>query len=714
IFTLECAMPNPRRRQSTLLLSGVILFSCIITSCQKTETPATTKTVAPAVAMATVKPVFGSFGIDLSGMDKSQTPGDNFFAYANGNWVNNTEVPADRSSYDSFTLLTEKALARTRAIAEESAANKSASGDTKKIGDYYTAFMDEAGIEAKGLASIQPELDGIRALKDKTELAYALGQTLRSDVDILNSTNYYTDHIFGLWVTQNLDKPNEYAAYLLQGGLGMPDRDFYLEGGRMALLRKQYQAHIAKIMTLAGIKEAETKAKQILALEIAIARTHAPQVDTNDVKKGANFWTRADFKSKARGMNWDAYFDGANLKNQKEFIVWQPSASNGISKLVATQSLDTWKDYLTFHALNRYSAYLPKAFSDERFDFYGNKLNGTPKQQERWKRAINTLDGALGNAVGKLYVARHFSPETKKRADEMVVNLIAAFGQRIDAIDWMTSATKAHAKAKLAGLKVDMGYPDQWLDYSSLQVGVDDALGNAARASLFDYQRHIAKLGTTMDHTDWYLLPQDVNALNVPLENRLLFSAAILEAPFFDAAADDAVNYGAIGAVIGHEITHSFDSSGALFDEQGRMINWWTPEDLKKFDAAGTALVAQYDSYKPFSDLAVNGKLTLAENIADVAGLATAYDAYVLSQKGKPSITIEGFTPEQRVFLGWGQAWRTKAREPAARNAILTDTHAPGQYRAETVRNQDSWYKAFNIKPEQQRYLAPEKRVKVW
>ena len=707
-------MNRPLRRQASLLLSSVVVLSCAISSCKKPEVPVATKAITPMAAIAAAKPELGSFGVDLNGLDRTQTPGDNFFAYTNGNWLKNTEIPADRSSYNSFAILAEKALARTRAIAEESAANKNASGDSKKIGDYYTAFMDEAGIDAKGLTSIQPALDDITALKDKTDLAHALGETLRADVDVLNSTNYYTERIFGLWVTQNLDKPNEYAAYLLQGGLGMPDRDFYLEGGRMADLRKQYQTHIAKILTLAGTKDAETKAKKILALETAIARTHAPQVDTNDVKKGANFWKRADFNSKAAGMNWDAYFDGANLKNQAEFIVWQPSAANGISKLVASQSLDIWKDYLTFHLLNRSSSYLPKAFSDERFDFYGNKLNGTPKQQERWKRAINTLDDALGEAVGKVYVERHFSPQIKKRADEMVGNLIAAFGKRIDAIAWMAPETKAHAKAKLAGLKVGMGYPDKWLDYSSLKVSADDALGNAARASQFTYQRNIAKLGTPMDRTDWYLLPQEVNALNVPLENRLLFPAAILEAPFFDGAADDAVNYGAIGAVIGHEITHSFDSSGALFDEQGRMINWWTPEDMKKFEAAGAALAAQYSSYKPFPDLAVNGKLTLAENIADVAGLATAYDAYVLSQNGKPSITLEGFSPEQRFFLGWGQAWRSKAREPAARNSILTDTHAPGQYRAETARNQDAWYSAFDVKPEQQRYLAPEKRVKIW
>ncbi|MEO8000781.1 MAG: M13 family metallopeptidase [Arenimonas sp.] len=701
-------------RSSLLFLSTALLLGTVLTACKKSDAPPETGTVTAAVNSAPSKPALGSFGVDLNNMDRSKTPGDDFFDFVNGNWVKNTEIPADRSRYNSFSVLSEIALTRTRAIAEEAADNKSTSSDSKKVGDFYTAFMDEAGIEAKGIAPVQAELDTITALKDKTELAQALGQTLRADVDVLNSTDYYTDRLFGLWVSQNLDKPNEYTAYFLQGGLGMPDRDFYLEGGRMVEMRKNYQEHIAKILTLAGIKASDVKAKQILALEIAIARTHATQEDSNDVKKGANFWTRADFVAKAPGLNWDAYFDGASLKDQANFIVWQPSAAVGISKLVNTQSLETWKDYLVFHAIDRASPNLAKAFVDERFDFYEAKLNGTPQQQDRWKRGITELNESLGEAVGKIYVERHFSPETKKRADEMVKNLLAAFGKRIDAIAWMTPATKSHAKAKLATLKVGMGYPENWRNYSALQINADDALGNTERASLFEYQRNIAKLGTPMDRNEWYLLPQTVNALNVPLENRLLFPAAILEAPFFDGAADDAVNYGAIGAVIGHEITHSFDSSGALFDEHGRMVNWWTPEDLAKFDAAGAALAAQYDSYKPFPDLAVNGKLTLGENIADVAGLATAHDAYVLSQQGKPVVALEGFMPEQRFFLGWAQAWRSKAREPAARNAVLTDVHAPGQYRAETVRNQDAWYSAFDVKEGQQRYLAPDKRVKVW
>ena len=703
--------PATHRGFAPLLLS-LAISAALLSACDRAKAP---EAAAPsAQATSPAKPAFGEFGFDSAGMDTTATPGDDFFAYANGNWVKNTEIPADRSSYNSFTVLNESTQADIRTIIEEAAANKNGGGDARKIGDYYTAFMDESGIEAKGLAPIQPELDAIAALKDKGELARALGGSLRADVDILNTADAHTDRLFGLWVTQHLDRPNDVAPYLIQGGLGMPDRDFYLEGGRMAELRAAYQAHIAKVFALAGIADGEAKAARILALETAIARVHANAVDSNDVKKGANYWTLENFAGKAPGMDWAAFFDSAGLAAQKEFIVWQPGAVSGIAKLVGSQSLDTWKDYLAFHALDRASAMLPKAFADEGFAFYGTTLNGTPKQQDRWKRAVNATNGALGEAIGKIYVERHFTPETKARADAMVQNLITAFGQRIDAIDWMTPQTKAAAKAKLATLQIGMGYPAHWRDYSALQVRADDAYGNAQRAGLLHYQQQIGKLGKPMDRSEWYMLPQEVNALNIPLENRLIFPAAILRAPFFDAAADDAVNYGAIGAVIGHEITHSFDSSGALFDAEGRLANWWTPEDLKKFEAAGDALAAQFDAYSPFPDAHVNGRLTLAENIADVAGLATAYDAYRLSRQGKTDENIGGFTPDQRFFLGWAQAWRGKQREQALRNSLLSNGHAPPQYRSETVRNQDAWYGAFDVKPGQARYLAPEQRVKVW
>ncbi len=675
------------------------------------ETPAAV-TSAPVPAPA--KPALGEFGFDAAGMDRSVQPGENFFDYVNANWVRNTEIPADRSSYSSFTTLSEQAQKDTRAILEKAAADTAASGDSQKIGDYYAAFMDEAGIEAKGIAPIQAELDAIAALADKQALARAFGASLRADVDLLNATDRYSDRLFGVWISANLKKPDQYVPYLVQGGLGMPDRDFYLEGGRMADLRKQYEAHVAKLFELAGIADGKARAAKILALETAIAKVHATALETDDVEKGANTWMQADFAVKAPGIDWAGFFDAAGLSAQPQFIVWQPKAITGIAAIVARQPLADWKDYLAFHAIERASAYLSKAFVDENFAFNGRAMSGTPELRERWKRAVGEADGALGEAIGRIYVEKHFSVETKARANEMVGNLIAAFGQRIDAAEWMTAQTKQRAKAKLTGLKVGVGYPDSWRDYSALEVRRDDALGNAERAELFDYRRNLAKLGQPIDRGEWFMLPQTVNALNIPLENRLIFPAAILQAPFFDGAADDAINYGGIGGVIGHEISHSFDNNGALFDETGKLENWWTKEDFARFEVAGAALAAQFDQYKPFADLAVNGKLTLGENIADVAGLATAYDAYKLAHADTPAETLDGFTPDQRVFLGWAQVWRSKFREQALRNTVLTNGHAPGQYRAQTARNIDAWYPAFNVKEGQALYLAPDQRVKVW
>jgi len=668
----------------------------------------------PAAPAAPTHPKFGTFGFDTTGMDKTVAPGDDFFSYANGNWVKVTEIPADRSSYNTFTLLAEMAETRTRAIVEELASKTAATGDEKKIGDYFTAFMDEAGIEQRGVAPLKPELDAIAAIPDTAALSRYLGSTVRADVDLLNATNYYTNRLFGLWFSQDMDTPTSVSPYLVQGGLSMPDRDYYLEGGRMADLRSQFRAHISKILSLAGMTDTDASAGRILALETAIAKVHASQVETNDVEKGNNHWPRADFATKAPGIDWDGFWDSAGLAAQPTFVVWQPRAVSGISKLVASQPLDTWKEYLTFHSLDRHSAFLPKAFVDQNFAFYGTALSGTPEQQQRWKRGVASTNGALGFAVGKVYAERHFPATSKARANEMVANIVAAFGRRIDGLAWMAPETKARARKKLANLQVGIGYPDKPRDYSALDVRRDDPLGNAQRSSLFEYRRNLAKLGKPVDRSEWFLLPQEVNALNVPLENRLIFPAAILEPPFFDAQADDAVNYGAIGGVIGHEISHSFDSSGALFDETGKLDNWWQPADFAHFNASTKALAAQYNTYKPFPDAHVNGELTLGENIADVAGLSTAYDAYHTSLKGKPGATLDGFTPDQRFFLGWAQNYRSKFREPALRARLLTDVHSPGPYRAATVRNIDAWYTAFDVKPGQKLYLAPDKRVKVW
>ncbi len=684
-----------------------------LSGCAKdASAPAADNNATPAPATAAAKPQLGSFGFDADGMDRSVAAGDNFFDFANGQWVQRTEIPADRSNYGSFNVIAEKTLADTRAIMEE--AGKADAGEVRKIGDYYAAFMDEAGIEARGTAPLQPALQAIAGITDKQALAKALGASMRADVDLLNATNFYTPHLFGVWVSVDLLQPDRNAPYLVQGGLGMPDRDFYLQDGRMAELRKAYEGYVTTLLELSGDKDAAAKAARIVALETKIARAHATQEETNDVQKGANAWKQADLAGKAPGMDWTAFLEGASLGAQQDFIVWQPKAVAGLSKLVASEPLEVWKDYMTFHALDEAATYLPKAFADASFAFHGTTMSGTPQQSERWKRAVADTNTAIGEAVGKIYVERHFDAATKARADEMASNIIAAFAKRIDALEWMSPETKAHAKAKVAGLKVDMGYPSKWRDYSALEVKADDALGNAQRASLFEYQRNIAKLGKPVDHSEWAMLPQTINAMNVPLENRLVFPAAILQPPFFDGAADDAINYGAIGAVIGHEISHGFDNAGALFDETGKLHNWWTADDLKKFNAAGDANSIQIERYHHINNEHVNGRLPLGENIGDFAGVGTAYDAYRLSLQGKQEQTLEGFTPDQRFFLGFAQAWRSKAREQALRNSLLTNVHAPGQFRALTVRNVDAWYPAFDVKQGQKLYLAPEQRVKVW
>jgi len=680
-------------------------FALIATACSQ-------QGGAGGAARAT--PIFGSFGFDTAGMDRSIAPGDDFFGYANGTWARTTEIPADRASFNSFTRLTFQADERTKAIIEEAAANNGARGDQRKIGDFYTAFMNEAAIEEAGLTPLRDEMAAISAIRDVAGLSRALGQTLRADVDLLNMTNYYTDRLFGLWVSQDFDAPTRNSPYLVQGGLGMPDRAFYLDGGRMAEMRQNYRAHITHVLTLARIAEPEDKADRILALETAIAGVHATAEQTNDVEAGNNHWAQADFDARAPGIDWAAWRDGAALGQQASFVVWQPAAVTGIAALVGSQALNTWKDYLAFHALDRASPFLPQAFADENFSFYGSVLSGTPEQAPRWRRGVDAVNGALGEAVGRIYVERHFPENSKLSMEELVQNLRIAFGRRINRLDWMSEATRAAAQRKLETLEVSIGHPETWRDYSALEVRPDQAWANVERAGVFEYERNLAKLARPVTHEEWYLLPQTVNALNIPLENRLIFPAAILEAPFFDAAADPAINYGGIGAVIGHEITHSFDSTGALFDETGRLRDWWTPQDLAQFEAAGQALAAQYSAYQAFPDLRLNGQLTLGENIADVAGLATAYDAYRLSLNGQEPPVLEDFTGDQRFYLGWAQVWRSKYRDQALRNAVLTGVHSPGPWRVATVRNQDPWYGAFDVAPGQDLYLSEDARVEVW
>jgi len=654
-------------------------------------------------------------GIDLAGMDTSVAPGDDFNAYTNGGWIKATPIPADKPSYGVFTMLADETRKRLLSLIQESAKAGSAAGaDTRKIGDFYASFMDEAAIEAKGIAPLKPQLDAIAAIADRHALARALGAQLRADVDPLNDTNFETGNLFGVWIAQGLTDPSHNFPYLLQGGLGMPDRDYYLSTTvHMAELRKQYQAHIVTMFKLAGFDDPSARAGRVFALETKMARAHATRVASEDVH-GAVSWQRGDLAAKAPGLDWPALLEAAGLQDAPVLIIWHPKAVPGLSALAATESLEAWKDWLALHAIERAAGCLPKAFVDERFSFYGKALSGIPELRPRWQRGMDSTSAALGEAVGKLYAQRYFPAATKAKVQAMVDDLVRAFAKRIDALAWMSPETKAKAKQKLDTLKVGVGYPDRWRDYSGLEVVKGDALGNSERAELFEYRHQLDKLRQPVDRDEWWMTPQTVNAVNLPLQNALNFPAAIIQPPYFDPRADAAHNYGSMGAIIGHEISHSFDDEGSQFDATGRLANWWTKSDFDHFKAAGEALAAQFDAYRPFPDLAVNGHQTLSENIADVAGLLAAYDAYLLSLDGKADAVKDGFSGDQRFFIAFGQSWRSKMRDAEMRRQIATDGHAPEEYRASAVRNLDAWYGAFPVDPARKLYLAPKDRAPVW
>jgi predicted metalloendopeptidase len=619
-----------------------------------------------------------------------------------------TSIPADKSSYGGGAMLVDRTRQQTIALIQDPVnSGPGATSDARKVADFYASFMDEAEIESKGVTPLKVELDAIAGIADKRSLARVIGGTLRADVDPLNATNFQTENLFGVWIAQGLNDPEHNTPYLLQGGLGLPDRDYYVSTSpKMAELRAQYTRHVAAILALAGFPQSPARAARIVDLETKIAAVHATRVQSADVGI-AQVWKREAFAAKAPGLDWSVLLEAAGLNNAPTFIVWHPAAVTGLSALVAKAPLDVWKDWLAFHAVNQVTGFLPKAFVDEGFSFYGKTLNGTPQQRARWQRGVDATSLALGEVVGKLYVARHFPPEAKAKVRAMVDDLTKAFGSRIDALDWMTAETKAKAKEKVKTLYVGVGYPDKWVDYTALQIVKGDAIGNRQRAEQFEYRRQLAKLTQPVDRTEWWMTPQTVNAVNLPLQNALNFPAAILQPPFFDPARDAAANFGAMGATIGHEISHSFDDQGSQFDAQGRLANWWTPQDLDHFKAAGEALAAQYDAYRPFPDLALNGHQVLSENIADLAGLAAAYDAYHLSLNGKPAA-------DQDFFVSFAQSWRNKAREESIRLQVTTDGHSPDEYRAATVRNLDPWYTAFSVTPAQRMYLPPEKRVRVW
>ncbi len=669
-----------------------------------------------AAALPTPATFAPAHGVDAAAMDRTTAAGVDFYGFANGAWMKSAVIPDDRSSTGPFLQIAEQVEARTKAIVEQCALARAAHGSPEqRIGDAYASFLDEAAVAALGARPVQPALARVEAIKDKVALASYLGEKLRADVDPLNNTNFETSHVLGLWAEQDLNDPSRVAPYLLQGGLGMPDRSYYLDASlHMQELRTKYVDYLRTVLDLAGVPQAAAKAKRVFELETAIAKVHVTRVDSEDVKKANNPWTREEFAKRAPGLDWRAFLVAAKLDAQPRFIVWHPAAVTGLAVLVKSQPLDAWKDYLVVRAITDAAPYLSKPFTDATFAFYGTALRGTPKERDRWKLAIDVANHEVGDAIGKVYVERHFRPEYKRELGQMVDAIVAAFARRVDGLGWMAPSTKEKAKAKLATLKVGVAYPETWRDDTGLEILRDDPLGNAERAELFEYRRALAKLGKPVDRGEWVMTPQTVNAVNLPLRNALNFPAAIFEPPFYDPEATLAVKFASIGAIIGHEISHSFDDQGALFDATGKLASWWTPDDFSHFETSGSALAKQYDAYRPFPDLALNGKQCLSENIADLAGLAASYDAWRSTLGDRPAPVVDGLTGEQQFFVSFAQSWQGKIRDAALRARIATDGHAPGQYRAITVRNLDAWYLAFDVKPADALYLPADARVRVW
>ncbi len=671
---------------------GALLFGAPAALLAAKEKPASAK------AKASAGPEIGIYGFDTSGMDTTVLPGDDFYAYANGTWAKNTAIPADKSNYGMFTALADLSQKRTQDILEAAKGNPDS-----MIGRAYASYLDAATVEAKGLAPIEPWLAKIRSV-DKAGLAKLLAEADRNGVQ----------HFFGGYVGQDDKNPDVYIYSLYQGGIGMPDRDFYLKDGeRNAKLQAAYLQHLENVLALAGEANAAARAQAIYDFEKQIAAVHWDKNDSSDAVKIYNKMTIAELAEAAPGFDWMNFIRGVGVQ-EDSLLVAQPSAFTGEAKLIDDAPIGVIRDLLLVRSLDSFSDVLPDAVAKEAFAFYGTALSGTPEMQERWKRAVDFTTNNMGEAVGQDYVAKYFTPETKAEMDKLVKNVIAALGDRIDNLTWMQPETKVRARAKLANFTTKIGYPDKWKDYSKLEIRADDLFGNALRSNQFAHDDNISRLGGPIRRWEWAMTPMTVNAYANFSMNEIVFPAAILQPPFFDPHADPAINYGGIGAVIGHEISHHFDDQGAKYDETGKLADWWTPEDVAAFEAAGKALVAQYDAYEILPGEHLDGTFTLGENIGDLAGLTIAYDAYKKSLGGKKARVIDGMSGDQRFFLGWAQVWRRNYREQNLSQRITTDPHSPSIQRTWVSRNLDPWYKAYGVKEGQTLYLAPENRVRIW
>jgi putative endopeptidase len=649
------------------------------------------------------RPYIGPWGFDLGGMDAGVSPGDDFFRYADGAWMARTAIPADKPAYTAADPLADQLQDRLRGILEDASSRRDSKGPERKIGAAYRAFMGEAAIERRGMRPLGPDLALIDGVRSKTELARLMGRGVRS----------FLPSLFDLSIGSDLRDPGRYQIYLAQGGLGLPDRDYYLNAA-FAGKKRAYQAYVARLLSLAGRPDADRSAARIVALETRIAAASWTQVELRDPVKGYRPATLASLGKAAPGFAWRPFLASAGL-DARDLVLKTDTAAPRIAALFAQTPLPTLKAWAAFHTVDAAAAVLPRRVAAARFDFRDRSLAGQPAMEARWRRGVEAVGDQLGDDLGQAYVARYFPPPAKARIDAIVGDLRSAFALRIASLDWMSSETRREALAKLAALDVQVGYPTTWRDYGALRIADDDAYGNAERAIAFDWARQVARLDRPVDRNEWDAPPQVFNAYNRPAFNQIIFPAALLQAPLFDPAADSAVNYGAIGAVIGHEMTHGFDDQGRRFDARGKLRDWWTAADGARFDAKARALAAQYSAVEPLPGVHIRGDATLGENIADLGGLALALEAYRLSLRGRPPPVIDGFTGDQRVFLGWAQIWRQKLREDLLRQQIASDVHSPAEARVDgAARNLDAWYAAFDVKRANRLYLAPADRVRIW
>ena len=678
-----------------LLLAGACI--ALLTACDQAQEEAVVEEAAPLTS-----------GVDVSGFDKSVRPQDDFNRYVNGGWIDRTEIPADKTRWGSFDLLRDESDKNQRTVVEELAAAEGLQPGTEeqKVGDLYASLMDAEKINALGVEPLRPYLDEVEAISDRAGVVGAFAKLRRLGIG----------GPFLAFIRPDSRDSSRYVAYLTQSGLGLPNRNYYLkEGEKFDEIRTRYPEYIAELLTLAGFDDAAARAQGIYDLEMKIAEAHWPPEDNRNATKTNNVYEVADLNSISDQIDWTAFLEVAGLADRKDLFVRQPSYLEKLGGILQETPVEDWKNYLRFHLLDSAAPWSSDDLVNARFAFFGKLINGQQELQPRWQRAVQTVNAAIGEAVGKVYVERYFPPQAKERMDTLVANLLVAFEVSINDLDWMSDETKARAQEKRRNFTAKIGYPNEWKDYSALSIERGEALGNLARAAIWDYERNLSRLDGPVDRSEWFMSPQTVNAYHNPRMNEIVFPAAILQPPFFDLEADDAVNYGAIGAVIGHEIGHAFDDQGRKTDSNGNLNDWWTEADAEAFKAKAAALVEQYNGFEVLEGLYVNGEFTLGENIGDLTGAYIGYLAYKMSLNGEEAPVIDGMTGDQRYFFGFGQIWRGKSREERLRRQVLTDPHSPSQFRANgPLRNFDAFYEAFDVKEGDGMYLPPEERVKIW